>query len=153
MVDETLSRCALMRELSPQDVERIYRAGTVERYGAGETVIAEGQVNTRLFVVLRGEVEVRLPARKDRFTAVRLARLGSGSCIGEYSFIDQRPTSAAVVTRVDTEVFTLSNDELNRVLAGDVRLERTFYRNLLVVMIERLREDNAVLDLIRPQKG
>src|SRR5262245_39988690 len=103
MIDEAFSRCALMRGLSPQDVERVYAAGTVARYRAGETVIAEGQVNTRLFVVLQGEVEVCLPARGDRFTAVRLARLGSGSCMGEYSFIDQKPTSAAVVARADTE--------------------------------------------------
>jgi CRP-like cAMP-binding protein len=153
MVDETFSRCALMNELPPDDVGRIYGAGTVKRYGAGETVIAEGQVNTTLFVVLRGEVEVCLPARDDRFTAVRLARLGPGSCVGEYSFIDQRPTSAAVVSRGDTEVFALSNDELSRVLAGNLGLERTIYRNLLVLMVERLREDNAVLDMIRPQKG
>jgi CRP-like cAMP-binding protein len=72
--------------------------------------------------------------------------------VGEYSFIDRLPTSASVVSRADTEVFPLSTDALSRVLAGNTGLERTIYRNLLVLMIERLREDNAALEMIRPQR-
>lgn len=152
MVPETFSRCALMKELPPDDVARIYEAGAVRTFGAGETLIAEGQINTTLFVVLRGEVEVCLPDRDDRFSAVKLARLGPGSCVGEYSFIDRRPTSASVVSCANGEVFLLSNDALSRVLAGDTALERTIYRNLLVLMIDRLREDNAALEMIRPRR-
>jgi CRP-like cAMP-binding protein len=152
MVPETFARCTLMRELPPDDIARIYEAGDVKTFAAGATLIAEGQINTTLFVVLRGEVEVCLPDSDDRFSPVKLARLGPGSCVGEYSFIDRKPTSASVVSRANTEVFLLSNDALSRVLTGNAGLERTIYRNLLVLMIERLREDNAVLEMIRPRK-
>ncbi len=152
MVPETFSRCALMQELPPDDIARIYEAGGVKTFGAGETLIVEGQINTTLFVVLRGEVEVCLPRTDDRFTSVKLARLGPGSCVGEYSFIDRKPTSASVVSCASSEVFLLSNDALSRVLAGNTGLERTIYRNLLVLMIERLREDNAALEMIRPRR-
>jgi CRP-like cAMP-binding protein len=153
MVSETFSRCALMQDLPSDDIARIYAAGDVKVFRAGETVIAEGQLNTNIFVVLRGAVEVCLPERDDRFTPVKLARLGPGSCVVEYSFIDRKPTSAAVVAHTESEVFVLSNDALSRVLAGDTGLERTIYRNLLVLMIERLREDNAALEMIRPQRN
>jgi CRP-like cAMP-binding protein len=141
-----------MNELPPDDVARIYAAGDIKTFGQGETLIVEGQINTTLFVVLRGEVEVRLPRTADRFTVMKLARLGPGSCVGEYSFIDRKPTSASVVSCGSSEVFRVSIDALSRVLAGNIGLERTIYRNLLVLMIERLREDNAALEMIRPQR-
>ena len=152
MAYETFAGCALMKGVAPADVRRIYDAGLVKTFAPGQTVIAEGEINTNLFVVLRGGVEVCLPDRDDRFTPVKLARLGPGSCVGEYSFIDEHPASAAVVALEKTELFVLSNERLSRVVAGAMSLERTLYRNLLVLMIERLRENNAVLDMIRPQK-
>jgi len=151
MAYETFAGCALMKGVASADAQRIYEAGLVRTFAPGQTVIAEGEINRNLFVVLRGGVEVWLPDRDDRFTSVKLARLGVGSCVGEYSFIDEHPTSAAVVAVEETELFVLSNERLSDLVAGNTSLERTLYRNLLVLMIERLRENNSVLDMIRPQ--
>ena len=116
------------------------------------TVIREGETNRSLHVVVAGKLEACLPENDTRFTKITLAEMGPGSCVGEYSFVDGKPTSAAVVAVADTVVFTLPLDDFERVSAQNHHIGMVIYRNLLTVLIDRLRDDNAMLDMIRPQR-
>jgi CRP-like cAMP-binding protein len=146
----SLSQSEVFKGLDPSQLQALGQSGSTGELAAGETIIEEGRQVTELFVVLRGELEVFLPKTTSRLTRVRIARVGAGSCIGEYSFVDRNPASASVAARASTEIFRISHAEFERCLEADPPIGRTVYRNLLRVLVTRLREDNQLLDFLRP---
>lgn len=117
----------------------------------GEVVLREGATNTTLFLVLSGSVKVTLPERSgamSRVSRVDLARLGEGALFGEYSMFDTQPVSATVAANGPTTIACLLRRDLEAVLFEDPAASRTFYQNLVLVLIERLREKNRELDML-----
>lgn len=117
---------------------------------AGETVITEGQKGTHLYVIVEGEVQVLLPSSggtAKRPDDVLLARLGAGELFGEYSWMDMRPASASVVTLTDTLLLQIEHAQLHKILDGHSGIARRFLENLVLVLIDRLREDDRALDV------
>jgi CRP/FNR family transcriptional regulator, cyclic AMP receptor protein len=146
----SLKQSKLFRELGTADLESLERTGSAIELDAGEIIIEEGQQVTDLFVLIRGELEVFLPKTESRLTRIRVARKVPGDCIGEYSFVDKNPASASVAAKVPSEVFRISQAEFERKLDADPAIGGTVYRNLLHLLVARLREENQVLDLFRP---
>jgi CRP-like cAMP-binding protein len=145
-----LKQSKLLRELGDPGLESLENAGAAIELQPGEIIIEEGQQVTDLFVVIRGELEVFLPKSESRVSRIRVARKVPGDCIGEYSFVDKNPASASVAAKVPSEVFRISQAEFERKLDADPALGRIVYRNLLHLLVARLREENQVLDLFRP---
>lgn len=145
-----LKQSKLFRGLGTAGLESLERTGSAVELDAGEIIIQEGQRVTDLFVVIRGELEVFLPKTESRLTRIRVARMAPGDCIGEYSFVDKNLASASVAAKVPSEVFRISHAEFERTLDADPAIGRTVYRNLLGLLVARLREDNQLLDLFRP---
>jgi CRP-like cAMP-binding protein len=146
----SLRQSKMFEGLGPGGLEALASSGSVDELAASETIIEEGRRVADLFVVIRGELEVFLPKTKSRLTRIRIARVGPGDCIGEYSFVDKNPASASVAARVPTEVFRIPQIEFERTLDADPGIGQIVYRNLLRLLVARLREDNRLLDLFRP---
>ena len=147
---EKLAANQVFAGLSPSALAPVPDAGEVIQAKAGDRLIEEGQTNTHLFLILEGEVDVRLLETPERYSGVRLATRKAGTCIGEYAFIDDKPASATVVASTSSELFKIHYRKLEELLADNDTLGRTFYRNLLVHLVDRLRATNAELDLFRP---
>lgn len=147
----TLGHVPLLEGLDPERLEALESAGSTREVEAGEILVAEGRPVEDLFIVLRGELEVFLPKSPSRLARNRIARLGAGACVGEYSFVDKDRASASVAARVPTRVFAIPQVEFERRLGADPALGRTVYRNLLRLLVARLREANERLDLFRPR--
>jgi CRP-like cAMP-binding protein len=145
-----LKQSEVFQGIGSAGLESLERAGAAVALDAGEVIIEEGQQVTDLFVVIRGELEVFLPKTESRLTRIRVAQKGPGDCIGEYSFVDKNRASASVAAKVPSQVFRISQAEFERQLDADPAIGRTFYRNLLRLLVSRLREDNQLLDLFRP---
>jgi CRP-like cAMP-binding protein len=121
----------------------------VEDVAAGAHVLEEGGLNSRLFVVLKGAVSVRLPKQGRRVTEVRLATLGVGEAFGEYSLFDSQPVSAAVYATEPTRLAWIEKTTLDGFVTGhDPETARSFYEGVIRILVRRLREKNAELDFI-----
>ncbi len=119
-------------------------------FSEGEVLIREGEKVQALSVITRGTVEVVLPedsGEVHRFSELKLAKMGPGHYLGEYSVLDMRPASATVVAREDVEVLQVGAALLQVVLGKHCEIARVFYRNLAVMLIDRLRRKNLELDL------
>jgi len=150
MAPETFCRSPFARGLSPEEAQRVFALGTLTSPAEGERVITEGEPQDQVYVVLDGRLSVCLPGTEDRYTSVGLAHLEPGECCGEYAFVDGKPASASVVANEGTRLLAVRNEDLAQLLATDAPLGRTIYRNLLGLLVARLREDNAMLDMFRP---
>ncbi len=147
---EKLGANRLFKGLPRDALQPVYERGVTIKVDAGDVLIREGQTNKHLYLVLHGEVEVRLPDSPERFTEVRLGTRGPGSCLGEYSLIDKNPASATVVATRPSELFKISHETFYELLKTDHALGSAVYRNLFVHLVDRLRATDAWLDLIRP---
>ena len=121
----------------------------VEDVAAGAHVLEEGGLNSRLFIVLKGAVSVKLPKQGRRVTEVRLATLGVGEAFGEYSLFDAQPVSAAVYATEPTRLAWIEKTTLDGFIAShDPETARCFYEGVIRILVTRLREKNAELDFI-----
>jgi CRP-like cAMP-binding protein len=100
-----LARVPLFSRLKREELAGL--AGRVQHhtYVAGEEIIAEGDTDRRLFVIVHGAVEV---IKDRRHTNERkLATFGPLDYFGEMTLIDDLVRSATVVAKESTEVLSL----------------------------------------------
>ena len=121
------------------DVAALLEHTEVRRIRAGQTLIHLGDVDTSLFVVTDGVLEARVPHRRKELV---LATLSAGSVVGELSFFDGRPRSAAVVAVSDAEVLRLGPDGFDALSAAHPALGRRILLDLARVLAGRLRAAN-----------
>jgi signal-transduction protein with cAMP-binding, CBS, and nucleotidyltransferase domain len=122
---EALARLSLFADLSQPELEAVAHAADEEVFGEGQRIVREGLSGAGLYVVLEGEVVVRLADRE-------LARLGRGEFFGEISVLLGTPSMADVVAetlvrclvvpRPDVEPFLLERPRiLYRMLQAEAR--------------------------------
>jgi CRP-like cAMP-binding protein len=99
----------------------------------GQVIIEEGRKGIGLFVVLRGEAEVK---KREGNTLVPLALLREGDVFGEISLIKDIPTTATVIAAKDGEFLFLSRKEFE----NRVRRNPELWRTLSDISEERLKE-------------
>ncbi len=79
--------------LDPAEIERLRRFGETRTYGAGERVVATGEISPGAFVILSGEVAItqHRPLGRDQAIVTH----GPGSLMGELAQLSGRPLAAA----------------------------------------------------------
>lgn len=77
----------------------------------GEKLFSVGETGEQLYLVLSGEIEIRLPTTKHHYK--RLATNQPGTYFGELSLLNPGPRAADAVAVYKTEVLILSRDGLN----------------------------------------
>jgi CRP-like cAMP-binding protein len=145
---QRLAAHPLLRDLDAPARDALLELFRVEDVAAGRAVLEEGQVNSRLFVVLAGSVSVKLPKRARRVSEVKLATLGAGDVFGEYSVFDGRPVSATVFAVEDTRVASLEKPALDRWVDVHREAGRRVYEWFLARLVGRLRAYDAELDVV-----
>jgi len=85
-------------------------------YGAGETIVRQGEPGQSMFVVATGAVSVVIePARNE------VARIHAGGYFGEMSLLTGEPRTATVLAVGDVEVIEIAADLFRRL--ASVRAE------------------------------
>ena len=139
---------ALLHDLEHTAREALIGRFHVEDVAAGDPVLAEGQTNSRLFVVLKGKVSVKLPASRRRVSEVKLATLGAGEVFGEYSLFDGQAVSATVFAVEATRVAWLEKSALDAFVAAHRDAGRRLYESIVRTLVRRLRAKDAELDVV-----
>jgi CRP-like cAMP-binding protein len=99
----------------------------------GDELLSEGKLSKVAYLILEGEVEVRVGARSSNPHTV--ARLGKGEVIGELSMLDDDVPTATVVATRETKVSILTRDQFQS------RLDNMdpVMKGVLRVLIRRIR--------------
>ena len=126
----------IFRDAPEQALQETLGHCPIRRLSPGDVLLASGEQNDQLFIVLRGEAHVILSdaprASPDVIT------IPPGECLGELSVIDADPASALVRAASELECLCISRDffwqELTR-LPGVAR-------NLMCLLTERIRAGN-----------
>ena len=110
----------------------LFKTSDGESYPAGRTIFEEGSAGDVMYVVLEGEVEVRLQGKS-------LRTVGAGELLGEMALIDAKARSASAVARTDCRLAPV--DEKRFLFM--VQQTPFFALHVMRVLAERLRHMNT----------
>jgi CRP-like cAMP-binding protein len=106
------------------------------RFRAGERIIAAGDVDGALLIILQGEVSTSVGSGW-RMTTLSVSP--AGSVVGELGFLDGLPRSADVTAMTDGEFLRLSPASFEALAAAEPGLGRLILADLGRVVATRVR--------------
>ena len=140
---DILSKVSIFSEMKKSDLETIASLARGQLFRPGETIIREGDRDGRLFVIVRGEVEVIKGL--GRKTERHVRNLGPLNYFGEMALIDDLVRSASIVAREQTEVLIL--DQWN--LRQEIERYPAMAFELLRMLSQRIRAiEKTIVDAI-----
>ncbi|MBF0317512.1 MAG: GGDEF domain-containing protein [Nitrospirae bacterium] len=135
--DSEIRRINLLKSVRIKAIEGLLKRCTYKEFAPDEVIIAAGQINYMVYMILSGSVRVHVDHLEDEPLVV----YERGEIFGEISVIDQRPTTASVVA--NTPCRTLVMDE--EILLSLVTASHAACRNLLNILAQRLRYGTSVI--------
>ena len=131
---EYAKRVKLFAGLRPSEVGKVLKQGRVRKYKAGKEIFRDGQVDTNLFIVTRGEVGIHV-----RDTCIVKCRVGDG--FGATAALDHAPHSGTAVAHTDCECLAIDEDHLVKVLEQSIATR--FLLNVIHMLSNQLETINA----------
>ena len=116
----------------------------------GETLVREGTPGEEAYVVARGELEVRRQGDADTEEGVLLARLGTGSLLGEMALLARAPRAASVVACRPSLVLVARKHALDEVVSEQPELGAEVAAHCRRRMVENLVRTSAILRAVKP---
>jgi len=124
-------------EGAPERVLKAMMAGSeLRELQPGERLLAKGDENDVLYLVLEGTLQVRIPG-----AARTIVPVTRGECVGELSLIDGFGVSADVFADAKALVLGIEREQLWHVIEHAPMVAR----NLLRMLAKRVRNDNRRL--------
>lgn len=120
-------------------VDEMLRIGTRRSFAVVETLMAQGDTATAMYVILRGRV--RVVRHMPDGNSVALAELGPGEGVGEIGMIDQGPRTATVVAVEPTDTIEIQAQSFAALANSSSR----FYELLARVLVQRLRATDELV--------
>ena len=106
---EALATFAIFADLSRPQLESVVHTMEEEWFAEGQKVVRQGFTGTGFYVILEGEVSVRVDGQER-------ATLSRGEFFGELSILLDEPPIADVVAATDVRALELPRDELETLL-------------------------------------
>jgi CRP-like cAMP-binding protein len=136
---DVLSKIGLFSLLDPADLENMAMSLQGASYRRGAVIIKEGDEDFRLFIVVRGEVDI-VKAYGDK-KEKHLHVFGPYSYFGEMSLIDGLKRSASAVAKTDVEVLSINQWDLRQ----EIRKNPDIAFELLKMLSWRARAMNKII--------
>lgn len=137
-----LKSVTLFIEFEPEELEHLSRALHASRFGPGDAILEEGKANRALHIVRSGRIRV---SRQVQDREVTLCDLTSGQTFGELSIIEDGVASATLRAVTDTEVLSVSMNDLAAFLREKPNAAAKFWREIAVDLRRRLLQTNDVV--------
>ncbi len=127
-------RC--FRGLGEGEIRRVARVFSQRLFRPNETIFEAGAVGRDLYVVERGEIEVRAKGGQ------ALGKIQSGGVLGEIGFLNGEPRTAGAVAKSATIVRVVARADFDRLVRREPHLGHIFFKNVALDLAEKL--GNAV---------
>ena len=134
-----LRRVRLLSYLTDEQLERFAGYVEAERLPQASVIVKQGDRGTAMYVILEGEVSVRL--NLDR-VQTELATLGAGDFFGDFSLFDHGPRAADVIANCSCLLLKISVDHFERLSHEAPDLATPFLRAIGKTLTARIRTGN-----------
>ncbi|MBF0567035.1 MAG: diguanylate cyclase [Nitrospirae bacterium] len=135
--DKEIHSISLFKSVRLKSIEGILKKCAYRVFYPGDVIIAEGEINSFVYLLLSGRVRVHVDSVEDEPLNV----YDGGEIFGELSVIDKRPTSASIVADVTCRTIVLSEADLFALVSES----HSVCKNLLGILAHRLRHGTALI--------
>ena len=122
---------------NPDTVWLHLQHATPVEIASGDVLVAPGQEDTGIHLVVWGEIAICLDSQGDN----EIARIRAGGCIGERSMVDERRALTLAVARAPSRILSFAPPQLWELM----RAEPAIALNLIRMLSESTRSSNLVL--------
>ncbi len=130
----------LFQGMTENDLSAMLNTAELIEFEANTFPIREGEQGSHLFVIMSGQVEV---IKRGGSIHKMIKKLGPGECFGEMSLIECRARSASVKTVAACKLLRIDGEKI----AGMPDISIKLYRNIAILLSQRLRHANEILAL------
>jgi len=120
-------------------------AATIKKLRPGDVLFNEGDDSKSLFIVKKGAISIR---KTKNNTFVEIAKVQANQVIGELSFFDRLPRSAAAIAMIDTELLEISFESLQKVYDQIP----DYMKSMIASLADRLRRANDDIRILQKKK-
>jgi len=106
----------------------------------GNVIIEEGAMQTEVFVVISGKLEVH--ARQEDGSVALLAQVGPGETLGEISLFSPGPAAASVTAVEFSQLWRIADEALMNFMQENPGAGNLLLRTLATILAQRLRQMN-----------
>lgn len=111
MYESFLEEVPLLKDLTSYERSKIADALETSKYPAGSTIIAEGDVGDKFYMLEAGEADAY-----KRGVDQPLKHYKKGDYFGELALLEDKPRAASVMSKTEVKVATLGKDGFQRLL-------------------------------------
>ena len=122
-LDAVIASVPIFESLSKRHLKKVAGLTSTVEFGAGDTVIQEGEPGDSFFVAVSGQAKVISGGKT-------IHRLIPGDHFGEISLLDGRPRSASVVAETPMSLLMVPRPAFLRLEKNDADLARALLASL-----------------------
>jgi CRP-like cAMP-binding protein len=141
-VTELLRQVSLFRGLNDAQLDRVAQITRAESYNADDTIFEQDSAGDKMYIVQRGQVEVRVNDHTGMLNAVLI--MGEGQIFGEMALLDRGMRSASVrALRPGASVYTISGEDFRALCQQDTAIGYVMMRNIALDLSFKIRHQNS----------
>ncbi len=140
-VEAFLLRTQLFQGISLREIKRISPLIHYRTYDPDEEVFKKEQPGAALYIVKEGALRIVNPGDPP----VVITELNPGDILGELSILDEKPRSASAITKGPTQLIAFFKGNIDDLIDSDPQIAAKLYRNLSIIIGNRLKMSNAKL--------
>jgi CRP-like cAMP-binding protein len=111
--NDTIQKTKLFATCSGEEVRQLLAGLEKQHYCAGQTILFQGEISSRLCLVESGSVSIWVRKGKDK---TKVAELPANSYFGEISLLTPRAATATVKAETDTEIVFLPGEAVQEIV-------------------------------------
>jgi CRP/FNR family transcriptional regulator, cyclic AMP receptor protein len=143
LLENAMAGSPVLRLLSIASRDRLAAAGSPLVLEAGRLLCQRGDPGDAIFVVLEGEIEIKISSSEGR--DIRFASFGPGAVVGEMAVLDGGLRSTDMLAARRSRLWRITREPLMEALRGDPAASVA----LVAELARRLRAANAELEATR----
>lgn len=137
---QALKSLKIFSQMNEREIFEVMKRADIQQYAPGDVVFSEGDAEEYLYVIIRGSFHVTSTGRSGEDLTFFVA--GSGLIFGEMSFLDRQPRSATITAGEPSEVFRLTRDDFEDLLAKEPTAAARFMFGVAEILSRRMRGAN-----------
>jgi len=121
----------------------------LKKFRPGQALFQEGEMPRSLFLVIKGTLSIR---KMKGAAYVEIARVYANEVVGELSFFDRQPRSAAAFALTEVEVTEIGFDALDKLFQSTP----PYLKSMIAAMSDRLRKADDTIKRLQkstPDQG
>jgi SulP family sulfate permease len=141
-----LREIAFLKGRSENTLQQLEAIVAERACAAGEAIFRQGDTGDEILLVRRGRIRISLRIGPDE--ELHVATLGRGDAFGEIAFLDRGARSADAVALTPVDLFVLSRERFDALVAQHPRLGQHFFEALALSLAVRLRQADAEIRVL-----